>query len=640
MKKRVPALALSLVFISTAALAFGDQHAAPRSVRTSLGTLPLQIAQPQAASSRALRDMTDLAERDGTLPANEEIVLFNRVLIRGSDALLAQLTAEGALVNAAPLSEAPGFWLVPAASIESAIALVDLLSADARGIEAYVDAQAPLALRAPTDPGLAQQWHLINTTAPLFDVNVEPAWNSGFIGAGVTIGIVEFGWQTTHEDLAANYNVAASQSSTQQTSHGTSVAGVAAAVANNSLGGAGVAYGAQISAQFIGSSSTNATALGYRTDLNHIKSNSWGPSDDNRARVLSAVERTAIETAIASGRGGLGTIFVWAAGNGGPQLDRVDYDQYASSRYTISIGSIGDQDTRSWHNETGSSMFFVAQTDGNVRGIYTSVIGGYTTAFGGSSSACPLAAGVVALMLQANPNLTWRDVQHILVNTARQCDSSNAGWAMNAAGRHISYDYGYGAIDAAAAVSLAQNWQRVGPEVVVDSGVVNVAASIPDNSPTGLTQTINLPQDIRIEAVELLVNATTTFVGDLQIELTAPSGTRSLLAKVRSDATDNYTDHLFTSRRHWDEHSAGAWSVNIFDGRAGELATWNSVRIRVYGTRRCGADFSLDGQVNESDLGILLQAWLTSAAGDADGDGDTDESDLGLLLTQWQASCP
>ncbi|MFO0837240.1 MAG: S8 family serine peptidase [Phycisphaerae bacterium] len=634
------------IFLGASSLALAADHLSDQGtsifVRSPYGAATFLVADPTAARSDASRDNGDLAEKDGTIPPSTSgWQITSQVVLHADAAAVLQLQNEGTIAHVSEIVGVPGFWLATQASVADAVALADRLATDPRVADAYVDMQRPFELRSPTDPGYPNQWHLNNIAAPLFDVNAEPAWNAGYTGAGITIGIVELGWQTDHPDLAANYNAAASQTGAGLTSHGTSVAGVAAARANNGIGGVGIAYDAQISKQYIGTSATNATALGFLNDLNHIKTNSWGPSDNNTAWTNSAAEKTAIQTGITTGRGGKGTIFVWAAGNGGLVNDRVDYDPYASSRYTIAIGSIGDLDTRSTHNESGSAMFFVTETDGNVRGIYTTAATStYTSAFGGSSSASPLAAGTIALMLQANPNLTWRDVQHVLVRTARQCDIANAGWTTNGAGHHISYDYGYGAVDAGAATAMAATWQSVAPEVSIDTGTVVVNQAIPDNSVFGVTRTVAIPQDIRIESVELVINATTTYVGDLQIQMTAPSGTQSLVAKTRTDAQDNYNDYVFTSRRHWDEHSAGTWSVYMQDGKLADFATWNSFGIRVYGTRRCPADFNLDGQVNESDLGLLLQAWQTTAGGDADGDGDTDESDLGLLLQEWQSACP
>ena len=631
-------LLLLAMLAGTAAIA--DDAVLTTDVRTGSGIVRFVIDHPGADASSASRLNNDRADKHGVIPApSAGFVLTNRVVVRTDNE-----QALGAIVGNsgtfAPFAPAPGFWIVTTDTVADAVDFAAILDADPRIAEAYVDIDRPKSLRAPTDPGYPLQWHLNNTSLPIADVNAEPAWALGYVGTGVIIGILEGGWQYNHPDLAANYNAAATQSGGSSTSHGTSTAGVAGAVANNGQGGVGVAYGAQISGQIYGSESQTAAAFEYRNDLNDIKSNSWGPWDDGTTTYLSSVERTAIENSIATGRGGLGEIFAWAAGNG-DLTDRVEYDPYASSRYTLAIGAIGDLDTRAWYNEQGSSMLVVTQSNGNNRGIYTTTSGsGYTSSFGGTSSASPLGAGVVALMLQANPNLNWRDVQHVLINSTRKCDPTDPDWTTNAAGHDVSYDYGYGAIDAFEAVTLAETWTGIGPEVVADSGVVNVGITIPDNNGVGVTQTFSMPDDIIIESVELILNVTHTYVGDLQIELTAPSGTHSLLAKKRADPRDDYVDYIFTSLRCWDETSSGTWTVKLSDLASSDTGTWDDYRIKVYGTalNNCPPDYNGDTVLDSKDFIAFLNDFT---AGNADYNGDTvtDSKDFIAFLNDFVAGC-
>jgi subtilisin-like proprotein convertase family protein len=480
-------------------------------------------------------------------------------------------------------------------------------------------------------------------------VNAEAAWDAGYTGAGVVIGIVENAWQHDHPDLAANYNPEASQTGGTVSAHATSCAGVAGEVAYNGLMGAGAAYGAQLSDQIYGSDSQVATALAYRNDLNDIKSNSWGPPDVGYVYYLPSVVRTAIEESIAAGRDGLGEVFVWAAGNGGASGDRVDYDPYASSRFTIAVGAIGDADIRADYNEKGSSMLVVAHSSGNSRKIYTTTSGsGWTSSFGGTSAASPLAAGVIALMLEANPELTWRDVQHVLVESARKNDPNHAGWATNDGGYHVNYNYGFGAVDAGAAVTLAEDWVNVAHEVVVDTGVVPVNLEIPDNDPNGVTETASIVDDVRIETIELILNVETTFVGDLKIVLRGPSGIRSVLAEQRfGDGQDNYVDYVFTSFRHWGETSTGDWEITISDLSSPDAATWIDYRLVFYGTPGCPGDLNGDRSIGLTDLSVLLGAYgscegdpLYDPAADFINNGCIGLSDLADFLPLYGGSCP
>ncbi len=587
-----------LAFLSTSLLALPCWLALPAAaqgpiafesiaIRTERGPVTFQIESPDALESSATRVNTDLAEKDGTIPANTTgYVLTNRIVVRTDDpAPMAALRRLRTNLTVEPIEAAPGFWLVHARSIREANMLAADLAADSRLSEVYIDMQQPRADRAlPTDPQFPNQWHLRNTQVTIADINVEPAWNAGYTGSSsITVGILEGGYRQQHGDLSANYNATASQSGNQTSTHGTSCAGLVGAVANNGNCGVGVAYTGRISEQFYGTSSQTATAFGFRNDLNFIKSNSWGPADNGLITYLSSVERTAINNAVATGRGGKGTIFAWAAGNGGT-ADRCDYDPYASNRKTFAIGAIGDQDTRSSFNETGSSMLVVTPSSGNVRSIYTTTgTNACTSGFGGTSAACPIGAGCMALILQANSNLTWRDMQHVLINAARKCDPGNALWTVNGAGHDINYNYGFGAVDVWAAIQLAAGWTNVAAESSLTTGVVAVNTQIPDNNTTGVTRTVSAPS-FNVESVELVLNITMTYVGDLQVLVTSPSGTQSLLAAVRADPTDNYVNYIFTSRRHWDEDAAGTWTIKIHDGAATDVATWTNYTFNIYGT--------------------------------------------------------
>jgi hypothetical protein len=556
-------------------------------LRTERGVATFQVDSPDALESTASRVNTDLAGKDGVVPANTPgYLLTNRIVVRAEDATpMMALRRARPTLTVESLEAAPGFWIVHGASVREANRLAGELAADTRLREVYLDMQHPRADRAlPTDPQFPNQWHLRNTQLTVADINVEPAWNAGYTGnSSITVGILEGGWRIQHPDLAGNYNATASQSGSQTTTHGTSCAGLVGAVANNGNCGVGVAYNCKISKQYYGTSSQTATAIGFRNDLNFIKSNSWGPADNGLITYLSSVERAALDTAVSTGRGGKGTIFAWAAGNGGT-ADRCDYDPYASNRKTFAIGAIGDQDTRSSFNETGSSMLVVTPSSGNVRSIYTTTgTNQCTSGFGGTSAACPIGAGCLALILQANSNLTWRDAQHVLINAARKCDAGNALWTVNGAGHDINYNYGFGAVDVFSAIQLATGWTNVAAESSLTTGVVAVNTQIPDNNTTGVTRQVTAPA-FNVESIELVLNVAMTYVGDLQVLVTAPSGTQSLLAAIRADATDNYTNYVFTSLRHWDEDAAGTWTIKIHDGAAQDVATWTNYTFNLYGT--------------------------------------------------------
>lgn len=616
------------------------------------------IDDPFGATSPAWRVNNDQVEKDGFIPApTPGYVLHNAVIVRQAEGVVGAAAWAGAH-QAEALDFAPGFYLVRTAHVQEAIELASALQGAEGVAEAYIDLERPRTLRTlPTDPSFNQQWHLRNLQNPIASANLPGAWAQGYTGQGVTVGILEGGWQYSHPDLAANYVAAATQVGSP-TSHATACAGIAAAVGNNGLGGVGAAFNAGVSGQLYGSASQTASALNFRNDLNDIKSNSWGPSDNGRLHTISSVEYAALANSI-NGRGGLGTIIAWAAGNGGTN-DRVEYDPWAASRFSLAIGAVGDQDTRAWYNELGSSMLVVTHSSGNNRGTWTTTTGSsYTSNFGGTSSASPLAAGVVALMLEANPGLTWRDVQHVLIESARKVQPSNNQWTTNAAGYDINYNYGFGAIDAEAAVALAAQWVNVGEEVEVLSGWQTYNVQVPDNNQVGVSREIEIQDNIRIESVELIVNIQTTYVGDLQIDITSPQGTNSILTVGgRNDPQSNMNNYRLTSLRHFGEESAGTWTVRVRDLAAGDIATWQNAQLRIYGTAidiaACAFDLTgpaldgvPDGEVNISDLNYYLGLWMagdpaadfTGPALDGVPDGLVNTSDLNYFLEGWLTGC-
>jgi len=638
-------------------------HASPAAwtllhIPTHLGMEPFLVEQPDGAASKATRDRSDEAIFNGGF-APEPVTgyeLAARVVVRADDGGALALAAGVLTGNAAKVGPAGapgnplrGFWLVECASIAQAASVAAALRTRPEIIEAYVDVQQPFALRntLPTDPGFASQWSLHNTTIAANDANLMPAWKAGFTGQNVIVAIVEQGWNITHPDLAAKFSTDASQVIAFSPDHGTSVAGIVGMIADNGIGGAGAAYGAGLSRLSIGTSAINAAAFGFRNDLNFVKNNSWGPPDNGVARKLTSVEAAAIEDAIANGRGGMGTIFVWAAGNGGTGVDRVDYDQYASNRRTVAVGAIDSQDRRSLYSEPGASLMLVAQSDYDLNssgdvGVYSSSgVSGYTSTFGGSSASSPLGSGVVALLLEANPALTWRDVQHVLIRTARKCKPDDASWGFNGAGLNTSEQFGFGAIDAGAAVTLAQTWPPVAAEFVYDTGIIADGATIPDNNPIGLTRTVIVPASMRIESVELVLTSSHTRCGHLRVSLEGPSGVESLVAATRSDNANTYsTGYTFTSRRHFGERAMGSWTLRVSDGTLNFEAPLNSWQLRFYGTEvACPCDWDGDGDRDIPDIFAFLGSWFAGQA-DSDLSGENGVPDIFAYLGCWFGGCP
>ena len=495
----------------------------------------------------------------------------------------------------------------------------------------------------PNDPSFSSQWHLLNTGQGSGtvgeDANVTGAWNSA-TGNGVLISVVDDGVDHQHSDLSPNYLTSidydycgndGDPTPTSNDGHGTAAAGVAAAKGNDNNGVTGAALDADlIGLRLIACSNTDqdeADAIGHRRDIVGISSNSWGPSDNGRTlKGPEPLLQASLEENVYLGRGGLGTITTLAGGNGRSNGDNSNYDGYANTRFTIGVAAIADSGYQSYYSEDGANILVAAHSNGGSQGITTTDIrgsGGYTSSdiynnFGGTSSATPLTSGVIALMLDANPALTYRDVQHVLVHSARTNDASDADWSVNGAGHDFNHKYGHGALDAGLAVHIAANWTNVGPELNWTSGEKSISKAIPDNTANGLSDSILVDAGLLVETVEIRFDADHTYRGDIEVSLTSPDGTVSRLSEKHTDNNNNYNEWVFSSVLHWDESSDGTWTIEVNDNQNGGTGTWNHWELLIHGAEEV-IDTDNDGLPDEDETNIHNTDPL---------DSDTDNDNL------------
>ena len=235
----------------------------------------------------------------------------------------------------------------------------------------------------PNDPDFPEQWHLSNTgqTGGLQgeDVNITGVWNS-YNGSGVTISIIDDGLDHAHPDLSPNYEASTSYDFCDSDSdptpsgndaHGTAAGGVAAAAGNNGVDVTGAGFGANLAGSRLiacwGGDSLDASALGYMPQDIDIYSNSWGPSD-NGATISGPGPLTlsAIENGAYNGRGGLGNIYTFAAGNGLQNDDDSNADGFTNNRFTIAVTAVDHNGVQSWYAEPGANILVAAPSDGAV----------------------------------------------------------------------------------------------------------------------------------------------------------------------------------------------------------------------------------------------------------------------------------
>lgn len=458
------------------------------------------------------------------------------------------------------------------------------------------------------------QWYLQDNSnvAQLqseIELKVEDVWRMGFTGAGIVVTILDDGLEWNHTDILPNYDARASwdmnnnrsdpfprYDSYDSNSHGTRCAGEVAMVANNRKCGVGVAPRAKIGGIkcLDGEVADHIESMSLLHNLDHIDiySGSWGPSDNGQ--VVDGPKRLAsqaLERGVKYGRKGKGALYIWANGNGGALGDNCNCDGYVNSIYTISIGGVTQQGQIPFYGERCASTLAVtcssgAYTDRKI--VTTDLHNKCTIDYTGTSAAAPLAAGVYALALEANGNLTWRDAQHLTAWTSNPIPiRDNPGWKRNAAGLIFNSRFGFGLLNAKAMVEAALKWQGVPKK-----SVCSVASST--QMPVFL-QSRNMVQAVFIsdgcqrerereqrrepassarpapviylEHVQVIVDLEYTSRGSLDMFLVAPSGTVStLLSRRPLDVSRNGFDKWpLMSVHFWGESSLGKWTLIVRD---------------------------------------------------------------------------
>jgi subtilisin family serine protease len=598
---------------------------------------------------------------------------------------------------------ADGLATVPSSATPGNLTVTAALNGVQGTSSLAVVARAAIGPQLTTDPLADQQWYLRNTEQKAFadvggvagmDLHLAATYAQGWTGAGVRVAVVDSGLEIAHEDLAANIGFGSWNFVTGTTDpsppatvtdgdHGTSVSGIIAMVYDNGRGGMGVAPGASLNGyNFLAPDGSQTIrdlvrSLGSST-ANPASSSVWVFNQsfgfDETVPVPSEpVVEAQYQDGVTHLRGGLGSLYVKAAGNGfrgyGPDAAPADcslaralgvtcqnasMDGFNTLPYNVVVGALNANGVRSSYSTAGSALWVSAPggefganqstlpprvppdppynpyvfapamvtTDqsgctlgyAQTGAVVSAFDGGtppndqcnYTNSFNGTSSATPSTSGAIALLLDARPTLTWREVKHILAHTARRADPTIApvvdtslaggdfvaepGWTVNAAGYAFHDWYGFGAVSVDDAVAMAQGWTSGALGTFADTGWIPsapVGLAIPDASSVGATTTLPVPatpRNLTIEAVQVEVTVIHPAPGNLGIELVSPSGTRSVLLNIKNGfARASGLQMVLASNAFYGESAAGTWTLKVVDGVPADVGTLSDWKIRVYG---------------------------------------------------------
>ena len=436
-----------------------------------------------------------------------------------------------------------------------------------------------------TDPLYGCQNSLNNRDHPGEDINVESAWQFGALGQGVNVVITDTGIDDLHEDLVGAVDTGRSTTVTgngllwsPEFKHGTYMAGIIAAQ-HNAVGVRGVAPNASVSHFRFAQGRYSAWVSGkqMRLAMTHnyqetaVSSNSWGYDTwAGEFHSMSKPMANGIEQGISQGFYGKGTSYVFSAAN----HFNSNLSEIENHRAVITVCGVDETGQAMEPYNTiryygyGSSLWVCAPYD-----TWTTAHNNIYLPAEGTSVSTAIVSGVVALVRGVNPALTWRDVKVILAGSARQNDASHPQWTTGAR-QYGSYDknyhyneyYGFGVVDAGAAVELATTWNNLPAMKTVSAQSDRLYMTAPDpvdgSSPATLSDTLNLDPDVGfVEFVELNIEFDHPSLRDLSAELESPTGTIAMLLEPDEIFRGiNFNgNHRFGSAKSLGEDPTGTW---------------------------------------------------------------------------------
>ncbi|MEH8096255.1 S8 family serine peptidase [Gallibacterium anatis] len=468
----------------------------------------------------------------------------------------------------------------------------------------------------PTDPLFYEQYYLQ-------EAKVIGAWEH-YTGQGIKIGQFEPSGpfsvaqevadyrnselrENINKDWRYRYEFTTREEDKLFSKHATEVASVMVG-ARNGESGVGVAYNATLASYWVGADTQSLAKMKDYDVVNH----SWGRKENFVKQLQNEKDQSIADqwltdnylSALKQGRNGLGTVIVNSAGNERMEGGNANYSYLTSAPYTVVVGAATLDDNHKTviapYSNAGASVLVsahgshVVTTSRRLINANGGTLGSESASVNGTSYSAPIVTGIIALMLEANPNLGYRDVQEILSLTATSENVLAGDWQWNGdstwnnGGRHVSHDFGYGIVDAKAAVRLAENWHMQSTydnqtrlEHIYRSGKLD--QQIDDNGGRQFSVTVN-SSTLRVENVSVTVNLTHSRASDVALKLISPSGTESLLLNEAGKSKDNpegdktfngsqTLQYTFNTALLRGESVVGEWKLQVFDTTTGETGT-------------------------------------------------------------------
>jgi subtilisin-like proprotein convertase family protein len=442
-------------------------------------------------------------------------------------------------------------------------------------------------------------WHLRDSGNGTFGLDAARVWQD-YTGRSVKVGVFDDGVDGTSTGLVNSVTLANAALSAGDGRHGTAVAGIIAADPTMKGPATGVAYDSDVTGVKVIGLSIQALETAMKSQSSYdVVNHSWGWGkafliDGNSSAYQGFI--ATLETAAENGRGGLGTAMVVAAGNYRASGIDANASNFTNDRHVITVTALTSEGTLTDYASGGASVLVAGLSRGGSQGGITTTdlkgsdgyaAGDFNTDFGGTSAATPEVSGVIALMLEANSQLGWRDIKDILAISAQKTSAvamtTNGADTWNGGGMTFSNDAGFGIVDARAAVRLAETWfdKSTSANEASVGGVMNTRTTIADKATTEFK--IKLADKVSIETVELNLGINHADASQISVELVSPDGTSSMMLP-RTTTTGEIKGWTLTSNAFLGETSGGDWTVKITDHFRGGVGFVSSAELVTYGS--------------------------------------------------------